>query len=159
MLFYFVFSRWLWRLSIFRVLRLVNVPDLNGVWTGSGSTFRANEAHESKFHPSVTIRQNWTNLSIRFETEDSISHSQGGILLTEDSVTPSLTYHYLNEPKPSAPESMNTHRGTASLEYSNGDEYLTGRYYTNEARWRYGDIVLERQEKPSITSQLFNHHL
>lgn len=153
---YYAFSRWLWRLSIFSVLGIVHVPDLNGEWPGSGTTFRPDNSNESEFYPSVTIRQHWTKMSIRLETEDSTSHSQGGILLTEDGVSPSLTYHYLNEPKPSAPESMKPHRGTASLEYSNEDDALRGRYYTNEERLRYGDIELERGDKPSMIPQLFH---
>lgn len=155
-LLYYAFSRWLWRLSTFRVLGIVNVPDLNGEWNGTGKTFRHDDDQEEEFYTTVTIRHHWTKMSIRLETDDSISHSKGGVLLTEDSVNPTLTYHYLNQPKPQTPETMHTHRGTASLEYSRESGRLSGRYYTNEERRRYGDIELEREEKPSMIKRMYS---
>ena len=32
---YWVFDNWLWRWRFLRVLRLINVPDLRGAWTGT----------------------------------------------------------------------------------------------------------------------------
>ena len=76
------------------------------------------------------------------EAEQSQSHSISGTLKVTDIVNPELSYLYINQPKPSAPETMEIHRGTATLELK-GD-VLEGDYYTGLGRMTYGFLRLSK---------------
>ena len=91
---------------------------------------------------SVLIIQRWSKMVIRLEAQDSHSHSIGAIFRAGDLAYPELTYVYVSEPKPHAPESMNAHRGTAHLEFK--DLVLEGSYYTGRGRREIGTIKLIR---------------
>jgi len=148
-LLFLAFNQWLWRISLFRKLGVVKVPDLNGTWAGEGTTNRPDADGEEEYDVEVTIKQRWRSISIELETDDSRSKSKGATILTSEGTTPTLTYQYLSEPKPTAPDTMHTHRGTITLDYreDDGSIILEGDYYTGRDRRTYGHLRLERSEE------------
>ena len=136
------FDHYLWKCAVLRKLRLVRVPDLHGSWTG--------EIRSSSYGPddpslpvSVLVQQRWSKLVIRLEAAHSWSHSVSATLRTRDLPYPTLDYMYRNEPRPGAPETMHTHRGTAMLELKG--LVLEGDYYTGRDRREIGTIELRRE--------------
>ena len=137
---YWVFDRHVWTVPVLRTVGLVGVPDLNGKWDGiiKSSYDKAGSAHSV----SVFIRQRWSKISIRLETEHSRSQSVMASLKTGDVPQPELAYLYVNEPKAMSQGTMNMHRGTAILELNGGA--LEGEYYTGRGRREFGTISLCR---------------
>lgn len=136
---YWLFDNYVWRWRLWRNLTLLKVPDLNGEWAGYvESSYGNGSIHKV----TISITQNWSKLLVRFETQHSLSYSISGTLKVADVANPELSYLYVNEPKRSAPDTMNIHRGTATLELKGG--VLEGDYYTGRGRMTFGSIKLTR---------------
>ena len=136
---YWAFDRYVWRLGLLRKVGFVNVPNLDGEWDGE---VKSSHGGGSSQPVSVVIHQRWSKMAIRLDTEHSRSYSTLAAIKTDDAIKPELTYIYLNEPKPDAKETMETHRGTAVLELSG--EALVGIYYSGRGRREMGTIALKR---------------
>ena len=108
-LIYRLFDHYLWRCGVLRKLRLIQVPDLNGRWTGEVQSSYAGGV-TSPLPVSVFIKQRWSKLIIRLETPASTSHSVSATLRTGDLAYPLLDYMYVNEPRANALDTMNSHR-------------------------------------------------
>jgi hypothetical protein len=141
-----VFDRWAWRNPAFRWLRLVKVPDLQGAWHGTvGSSFTDEGGERATREAIIQITQTWSQMSVAFDTDLSSSRSQiAGILLCCGPPNPLLTYDYLNEPKPNAPDTMHAHRGTVRLDLLDKWKTLDGQYYTGRDRITYGRLTVKR---------------
>ena len=138
---YELFDKWLWRVAVFRRIRIVKVPDLNGRWAVEGHTsFNRNHIYSGE----CVIRQNWTRISVFLETENSRSHSLSASLLVEQPEGCTLSYEYRNEPKPRAVSTMHAHRGTCVLRLKDA-EFLEGEYYSGRDRQNYGGLLLRRR--------------
>ena len=137
---YWAFDRYVWRLGLLRNVGFVNVPNLDGEWNGEVKSSHGGGGFSQPV--SVVIHQRWSKMSIRLGTEHSRSYSTLAAIKTDDAIKPELTYIYLNEPKPDAKETMETHRGTAVLELSG--EALVGIYYSGRGRREMGTIELKR---------------
>lgn len=107
---YGAFDRWAWRWGLWRRTELVSVPDLSGIWEGTVTS-----SHGSEARATVRIAQTWTLIGIALETERSTSRSLTAAVLTRDPAGGLLIYEYLNEPRATAVETMQTHHGTAIL--------------------------------------------
>lgn len=144
-----VFAKWLWTQWPIRALGLVDVPNLDGEWTGeiTSSFGDAEEERGSSTQVEVTIEQSWRKITIEFETDDSRSYSLGASFITAQSDT-QLHYHYQSIPKPHAPDTMSIHRGSTELRFIEGEngnpDQLVGRYYTGRGRQNHGRIKVER---------------
>ena len=57
---------------------------------------------------------------------------------TDDLPNPELHHLYVNEPHPTAPDTMNAHRGTATLRLKGA--VLEGDYYTGRGRLEIGAL-------------------
>lgn len=147
-LFYALFDRRLWRITLLHRIGLVQLPDLNGTWEGFvKSSF---DEYATQHYARVKISQRWTQISIRLDTDGSKSHSLSAALLTTNPNEIMLSYEYLNEPKASnSAATMHTHRGTARLTIDsvNAPGTLEGEYYTGRDRRMYGGVHLERSFK------------
>lgn len=138
-----LFDRWLWRIGIWRRLRVVKVPDLNGCWDAEGETsFEKGRSYTAKFR----IQQTWAYISIVMETDHSISHSLSASLLINQPEGVTLIYEYRNEPKHGATQTMHSHRGTCVLRLKDKD-ILEGEYYSGRDRQNYGGLTLRRRRK------------
>lgn len=136
---YWLFDNHVWRWRLWRRLGLLKVPDLNGNWAGNViSSYGNGSVHEV----TIFIIQRWSKLLVRFETEHSQSYSISGALKVADVANPELSYLYINQPKTSAPGTMDIHRGTATLELQG--TVLEGDYYTGRGRMTYGSIRLTK---------------
>ena len=140
---YTAMNRWLWRWRILRRIGLVRVPDLNGQWHGYVSSSFDNCAERKDV--LVTISQTWTRISITLHARTSQSHSLIGAVLIGQQGEPVLSYEYMNEPKPDAPDTMHAHRGTARLVVRGEGKFLEGEYYSGRDRQNYGILHLERE--------------
>ena len=137
---FWLFDRYVWRLELLRMLKLVQLPDLNGTWVGEIASSYREEGYPLSV--SVVIIQRWSKIVLRLETENSRSHSVMASLRTIDLPNPELSYQYVNEPKANAPSTMEMHRGTATLELDCSS--LEGDYYTGRGRGEVGTIKLSK---------------
>ena len=135
---HFSFDRYVWRLPLLRKLQLNHPPVLGGKWDGEveSSYSQGDRTRAVK----VVIVQRWSKMVLRLETEQSLSHSTTASLRSVDLPYPKLSYQYLNEPRPNAPDTMAMHRGTANLELIG--HTLEGEYYTDRGRGEVGTIKL-----------------
>jgi len=141
-LFYTIFDRCLWRISIFRKIKLTRLPNLNGTWKGYlASSFNK---HEAQYNATIEINQSWTQIGIILETENSKSHSLIAAILMENPSGTVLCYEYLNEPKPNAIATMHAHRGTGRLTLKRNGRVLEGEYYTGRDRQHFGILYFEQ---------------
>ena len=139
---YWLFDNHVWRWRLWRNAGLLKVPDLNGKWEGQvESSYGNGSIHEVV----ISIAQRWSKLLVSFETEQSRSYSIAATLKVVDLANPELSYLYVNQPKASAPGSMEMHQGTSSLELKGS--VLEGEYYTGRGRMTYGSITLTRINK------------
>jgi hypothetical protein len=130
---------WKWR--VLRNPGFVRTPDLAGVWKGKVRT--SFDDHATSHPVTVTIRQNWTEISISLKSDSSESKSEIASLLVGDETI--LTYDYCNEPRPGAPATMHAHRGTGRLILSTDGTTLSGQYYSGRDRQNCGTIDLKLQ--------------
>ncbi|MCY4436194.1 MAG: hypothetical protein OXE05_02530 [Chloroflexi bacterium] len=143
-LLYKVFDLHLWRLGLLRSLKLVEVPDLNGKWSG---WVKSSHTQSTVANPvSVYIRQSWSKIVFRLETEHSRSNSIAAAIRTDDLPYPEFVHLYVNEPKSTALDTMNIHKGTATLELKG--TILEGEYYSGRGRREFGTLRLCRDEGP-----------
>lgn len=139
--FYRLFDARVWRLSLLRHLGLVTTPILEGRWRGFiTSSF---DVHAREYPVEVRIRQTWSRMTIRLQSDQSRSHSLIATLLTEPGDGILLSYQYQNEPAVQAKDSMEIHRGTARLYVEQGN-VLSGDYYSGRGRQNVGRIRLEK---------------
>ena len=137
---YWLFDRSVWKWNQLRHIGFVDVPDLNGKWSGEVETSFGQTASSREI--SILIQQRWSRIVITLETAHSRSRSVTASLRTDGLPNPELTYVYINEPRSNAPDTMNMHRGTASLELKSSA--LEGDYYTGRGRRQIGTIRLTR---------------
>lgn len=137
---FWIMNRWVWKT---RVLRWVGVapPNLNGVWTGElKSSF---DEYQAVYAVTMYVVQTWSQMSVVFMTVTSDSRSNGAALEKRPEGTWILTHQFLNEPKAQSSVDMQIHRGTSSLVFD-GDNTLTGEYYTGRGRGTHGTVSLTR---------------
>lgn len=138
---YKLFDKWLWRVTPFHKVGIVKVPNLNGEWQGIGNT---SFDQSQPYNIEVKIKQTWTHIAIYLETSQSCSRSLTASLLVDEQEGVILSYEYRNDPKPNAPQSMHSHRGTTVLRLKNAD-CLEGEYYSGRGRQNYGSLTLRRK--------------
>jgi hypothetical protein len=125
--------------------RFLGAPDLNGTYTGY--ILSSFDKHGTKHVATLKIRQTWSEMSIVMTTENSTGHSLSASMMTEIGT---LTYEYLNEPKPNAVPQMHVHRGTGRFNL-NSDNGLEGEYYSGRDRQNYGTMNFARvTDKPIV---------
>jgi hypothetical protein len=140
-LFYWLFDQWVWRLPVWRTLRLISTPDLSGRWSGYITS-----SHDLGTDHKVTvdISQSWTGISVVLTGAGSRSYSTTAVLRAKAPGGPELTHTYRNEPLARAVGTMNIHHGTATMRLTDDHRSLEGDYYTGRGRETYGSIKLQR---------------
>lgn len=135
----YAFDVRIWKFAIFRRLHLVKIPDLDGKWEGHLQS--SYDARMTDYPITLHIKQRWSTILIRLDTETSHSHSVSASLRT-DLRFAELSYRYQNKPRRGASTNMTAHEGTAVLELQ-GDE-LSGEYYTGRGRGQVGSMCVRR---------------
>jgi hypothetical protein len=97
---------------------------------------------------SIEICQTWRKVSVILKTDFSTSKSKIGGIITQDPVGVVFGYEYLNEPTADTVETMQIHKGTASLilKVGNKKETLKGDYYGGRGRQHFGLMSFQRKE-------------
>ena len=139
---YWAFDNWLWRWQFLRTMRLINVPDLRGEWTGTIAS--SHYEFENCQTVIVIIEQTWTRMAVRLNAAHSRSWSVTASVLTNAPEGQVLTYLFDNEPEAEAVSTMQRFRGTTVL-VSSGPGRLEGHYYTGRGRETYGSLKLRRR--------------
>ena len=139
----FVFTKWLWRLPMFRGW-LVRFPDLQGTWEGElQSTWinpKTNERIRS-LRMILVIRQTFSSISCTMFTRESESYSRAAQMdVEEETGAVSLSYNYTNRSKATIRDRSPIHDGAAHLRVVTvpapmlEGEYWTGRCTTGQMR-------------------------
>lgn len=142
--FYFLFDKFLWKITWLRKLLLV--PDLNGKWACIGRTNLKNgEPVNFDWNATVSITQSWSKILIHLKTSQSESKSISASIYHEAGVGYRLLYQYNN--KPNADElDLSNHSGSAELLFSEDAECASGSYYTDRHRTTVGTMKLKREQ-------------
>ena len=141
---YFLFDKYLWKISWLRKVLLV--PDLNGKWRCNGHTNLKNaEQVDYDWNATVSITQSWSKILIHLNTSQSESKSISASIYHEAGVGYRLLYQYNN--KPNANElDLNNHSGSAELLFTEDTVSASGSYYTDRHRTTAGTMILEREK-------------
>lgn len=139
-----IFDGWLWRTKLARRLHLVRLPNLNGDW--EGYLISSFDPAGERLIVRLKVVQTWRRIRVTLLAKESESHSLGASVVADDPQTVTLSYEYVNEPKPRARGTMHTHRGTARLAFQRvgGIDVLDGEYYTGRDRQNFGVLRFER---------------
>jgi hypothetical protein len=140
----FVFTKWLWRLRLFRGW-LVPFPDLQGTWAGElKSTWKHPETGQPipPLRMIVVVRQTFSSVSCTLFTKESESYSTAAqITRDEETGSVSLDYTYTNRSKATLRHRSPIHDGAARLKIVTLPERaLEGEYWTS--RCTTGDMSL-----------------
>lgn len=143
---YLVFTKWLWRLPIFRGW-LIPFPDLQGTWKGTIRTTWVDPSTGTTPDPIpviLVIRQTFSTLSCAMHTKESSSFSTAASFhVADDSEAKMITYVYTNTPRVSVRDRSAVHEGAATLRVATTPELrLEGEYWTN--RKSTGEMQLRR---------------
>jgi hypothetical protein len=142
-LFYEFFDRWLWRKPIFRRLRLVSIPDLNGKWKGYVKT--SHDEFKEELEASLKIFQTWTQIAIVQETKTSKGSSFVATIQTKETDGIRVFFMYRNIPEIDSDPNLHQHAGSAQLVLTPDEKILSGDYYNcMRDRPTYGRLHFER---------------
>lgn len=140
-LFYTIFNNYLWRFR-FKSICLSEIPDIRGTWIGCVKSSYGGGAEVQGV--LLYVRQNWSKLSVQVETGNSRSFSTMAVVNTHNSSESGLKYEYISEPGALSIQTMQTHRGTASLRLSPDGFTLKGEYYTGRGRQNIGEMIFRK---------------
>lgn len=150
-IFYFLFSKYFWRLRIFRKW-LVPYPNLQGTWTGVLKSTWINPKTNKPVDPipvQFCIRQDFENIHISMHTKESSSFSQAARFILESDNTISLSYTYSNKPQATVRDRSEIHDGAAYLRIIESETLrLEGEYWTS--RKTTGDINIKKTSNDLI---------
>jgi hypothetical protein len=147
----FVFTKWLWRLRIFKDW-LVRFPDLEGTWKGELQSTWINPATKEAIPPLpmvLVIRQTFSSINCTMFTKESESYSRAAqIAVEEDTGSISLSYNYTNRSKATIRHRSPIHDGAAHLKIVTvpsrmlEGEYWTGRCTTGQMKLHFSSRQL-----------------
>lgn len=133
------FDLWVWKWPIVR--RIIKTPVLYKEYKGKIiSSYDDNKEYKG----TLSIKQTYTSISIRFKTKESSSYSITAAIVENNDVN-QLIYTYQNDPKANIQKRSPIHHGTAILEIDNV-ERIEGNYFTE--RGHSGSMVFLCQKKP-----------
>lgn len=152
-----IWEHWAWHLPL--VQRLTQVPrDLRGTWKGTLESFWIDPATGSS--PPIkaaylVIRQSATTISVVMLTNESKSKSSVAVI-SDDGVSASLNYMYLNRPESRYEYRSRMHHGSTSLDITGRPAVrLQGRYWTsrdskgeldfNQQKMKFADDFLQAE--------------
>lgn len=142
-LFFWLFDRVLWSKK-FGSISLSQIPFIKGTWVGLiHSSF-----HNTEVQVVVYIDQTWSELSIKLETDTSISSTTMAAFNIDAGNESGLKYEYRSEGK--AYGTTPDHRGSGHIILSPDGKTLEGKYYTSEGSNNTGTIALKLLTKELI---------
>lgn len=138
-LLFIFFNKFLWR--IFYIF--FKVPNLNGIWSCKGHSYKYNTTDEYEWESELTIKQDWDKIGITQNTKnsDSFSTSIIGGIKVEDNDEVLLSYVYTNIPRSNTPE-LSNHEGMVKLRFTKDLKTARGDYFNDKSRQTYGIMEL-----------------
>ena len=113
---YLVFEEYLWRQNIFRIIGIVNVPDLRGRWKGHQRSSFKEKGLNHEIPSCLEISQTFSKIIVRACYERSQSESiVANFVRVNDEIY--LFYIYDNEPNSLKSGTMQIHKGTVKIRY------------------------------------------
>jgi hypothetical protein len=156
-LYIWIYDRYLWNIWPFRKLMWFQIPDLHGKW--SAIIKSSYQGFEETTQAVSTIRQTASKLFVGLQTNQSSSYSIYGILMrTERLNTFELIYHYINQPKADATDTMSIHQGTTWLRISEDLQSMEGEYYSGRGRQHFGRISFTRTKEEAVLDNSSSYH-
>ena len=139
---FWLFNKFIWRI----MTKLLNVPDLNGIWNCKGHSFNSATKDEVDWNSVIEIKQIWSKIAIYQRTKDSDSHSVSviGSIKIEESGEVLLSYVYENTPRINTPDLIK-HKGLVTLRFNKYRAKASGDYFNEPNRCTYGTMELEKQ--------------
>ena len=153
LVFYWLFARFLWKLSIFKNW-LVPFPNLNGTWKGEIRTTWIDPKTEERPSPIpaiLTIKQSFLNVSCVMRTAEMTSRSlTSDFVLDKENQLERLVYTYDSNPIQTVKERNPQHCGTMAFEIIREKKKikLAGGYWTD--RKTTGTIEMDFWKKKRI---------
>jgi hypothetical protein len=135
-IFFWVYEKYLWRITIFSVLH--GMPYIGGRYEGTAESSHQNQKHSVV----IEVHQTLTNVTVCLYTERSSSYSTIAAIGKNGNENRVLAYGYKNTPRTVTNDlDMRAHDGFASLEIFPTEKRLEG-YYHNDPRDRstYGKL-------------------
>ncbi len=150
-IFYFLFTKYFWRLKIFRNW-LVPYPNLQGTWKGILKSTWIDPKTKKPPAPIPVIfciRQDFENIHISMYTKESSSFSGATSFILENDNTVSLSYTYSNKSHATVRDRSEIHDGASYLRIiESTTPSLEGEYWTS--RKTTGDIILKKTSEKLI---------
>ncbi|PKN52844.1 MAG: hypothetical protein CVU55_06385 [Deltaproteobacteria bacterium HGW-Deltaproteobacteria-13] len=150
-----IFTKWAWRLPIFKGW-LVPFPDIEGTWKGTFQSTWVDSISGQKpplKEVSIAIKQTFSNISCLMYTDESDSYSTTAQIIEDDeSGVFRLSYNYTNRSRANVRDRSAIHDGAAILKIIlEPNKKLEGEYWTS--RKTTGDISVKFISK-EITQNL-----
>ena len=143
---YLSFDRWLWKIKLFSMLGINEVPIIAGKWEGK---LRSScEKFEVAYPVVVKIHQTWNKISIHLDGSSRESHSTMAMFEIKSPSHSRLEWTFISRSKPGA-TSPDMFCGVTRLSLEiDGNKMassaIEGDYYTETGRDTYGSIKLSR---------------
>lgn len=140
----FVFNSWAWRLLC--LVSTLHIYDFAGTYEGDSAAGDGN-----RYPAKLTIRQNWSNIEIAFESGDASSKSFSASVIRDRLAKGQveLVYNYFAPGTHVGEDRVGAHYGTAMLKRSFRGAKLEGDYFTERKRDSFGQLSMKRVQKSS----------
>jgi hypothetical protein len=137
---YWLFNRYAWK----RACRLLQFPDIGGVWDCQGRTLAEDGSVRFEWQAEITISQSWEKIAVYLKTPQSTSYSVSAALIPKADESWLLLYSYRNEPRAGEPE-LHAHLGYCELQFAKGLQAAEGDYFNARGRGTSGRMQLTRR--------------
>lgn len=125
-----LFNKYLWHWRVFRIVGIVTVSDLRGRWTGKQISSYKENGMNKEIPCYLEITQSFSKIFVRAYYQKSQSESLvAGFTKLNDQVY--LYYTYDNDPNSLKSGTMQSHKGTVKLMYSQKENKLMGFYFNS----------------------------
>lgn len=146
-LLFHIFNNCLWQLIPRGILGIIDVPNLNGSWSGElRSSFDDNN---KPYKVRVEIVQTFLSIKVFAYFQRSWSYSIVADFYKEKDGRQVLHYVYRNEPRNNAAATMQGHYGAGKHEYLKSKDVMECSYYNEPPRDRgwYGKFDVKRKKR------------
>jgi len=144
-----LFEEFFWKWKIWRFLKIVDFPDLNGEYKGQlTSSFKEKDGENYEQKITLKIKQSFSSIVIQLSTNSFSSESiskKAFFDFNELKQKSCLYYFFQNTPGENATKTMQMHEGSTILCYDEKTKKLKGTYYSGRGRNNYGDIELIKE--------------
>lgn len=145
-----VFNDSLWQIFPQGMLTIVDVPNLNGTWTGELRSSFDNNAIPYKVR--VEVVQSFSTIKVFAYFQRSWSYSIVADFYKESDGRQVLHYVYKNDPRNNAVSTMHGHYGVGKHEFLKDKDVMECSYYNEPPRDRgwYGSFNVKRKKTTLI---------